>query len=94
MIALAANNMITNNNKAFYKFPLFSKWNDFHFYNSQLSTGKKENHEFTLIRRGNESQSKNNAKDALNDINVHIILILHSKELSIFIVDFWEECVF
>jgi hypothetical protein len=25
MIALAANNMITNNNKAFYKFPLFSK---------------------------------------------------------------------
>jgi ribonuclease HI len=28
------------------------------------------------------------AKDALNDINVHIILILHSKELSIFIVDF------
>ena len=28
------------------------------------------------------------ATDALNDINVHIILILHSKELSIFIVDF------
>jgi hypothetical protein len=55
------NNMLTNSDKAFYKFQLFLKWKGLSFTTLDCQQARKRirtDHEFTFFRRGNELQSK------------------------------------
>ena len=59
------NNMLTNSNKAFYKFQLFLKWKGFEFYNTHqiANSQEKEYEQIMNLLLSEEAMSRQNVLD-------------------------------